>query len=163
MILLASVSTPGSPTLSWVPVVRAPSAGKLFSCSKGTQRSGAQLFLQAWKDPVQEALLLLHPKCSPVNWSLRDLRYKMVFSPEPWGQIPPWSELSFGREAVQRSGSQSASWLKMKPRRDPVQEALVASVASVLSCVGWSLRCLGYKIKIYQYSLTNYNNYLISK
>ena len=45
--LLASVSAPGSPTLSKVPVVRALSAGKLSSPREGAQRSGAQIHLLA--------------------------------------------------------------------------------------------------------------------
>lgn len=47
VILLASVSTPGSPTLSWVPVVRALSAGKLSACMEGIQKSGTQIHLLA--------------------------------------------------------------------------------------------------------------------
>jgi hypothetical protein len=43
VILLASVSTPGSATLSWVSVVRLLSAGKLSSCREGAQMSGAQI------------------------------------------------------------------------------------------------------------------------
>jgi hypothetical protein len=42
VILLASVSTHGSPTLSSVPVVRALSSGKLFSGREGAQKSGSQ-------------------------------------------------------------------------------------------------------------------------
>jgi hypothetical protein len=45
VILLTSFSTPGSPTLSWVPVVRALSAGKLSSCRGDSQKSGAQIHL----------------------------------------------------------------------------------------------------------------------
>jgi hypothetical protein len=44
VILLASVSTPGSPTVSWVPVV---SAGKLSPCREGAQRSGAHIHFLA--------------------------------------------------------------------------------------------------------------------
>jgi hypothetical protein len=47
VILLASVSTPGRPTLSWVSVVRALSAGKLFFCREGAQRPAAHLCLLA--------------------------------------------------------------------------------------------------------------------
>ena len=47
VIQIDSVSTPGSLILSWVSVVRVLSAGKLFSCREGTQRSGAQLCLWA--------------------------------------------------------------------------------------------------------------------
>jgi hypothetical protein len=68
IILLASVSIPGSPTLSWVSVVRAVSVGKLFSCREGAQRSGALLCLLAedkgLKGPYWEALLLLQPEPS---------------------------------------------------------------------------------------------------
>ena len=45
VILLASVSTPGRPTLSCIPVVRALSAGKLSSCREGAQKSGSQIYL----------------------------------------------------------------------------------------------------------------------
>jgi hypothetical protein len=45
VILLASVSTPGSPPLSWVPVVRALSSGMLSSCREGAQKSGAYTHL----------------------------------------------------------------------------------------------------------------------
>jgi hypothetical protein len=43
VILLASVSTPGSPTLSCVTVVRVLSAGHLSSGGEGAQMSGAQI------------------------------------------------------------------------------------------------------------------------
>ena len=42
MILLASVSSPGSSALSWISVVRVLSAGKLSSCREGEQRFGIQ-------------------------------------------------------------------------------------------------------------------------
>jgi hypothetical protein len=45
VILLTSVSTPGSPALTWVPVVRALSAGKLSSCWAGVQKSGVLIHL----------------------------------------------------------------------------------------------------------------------
>jgi hypothetical protein len=45
VILLASVSIPGSPTPSWVPVVRVLSAGNLPSCKEGAQKSGAQIHI----------------------------------------------------------------------------------------------------------------------
>ena len=45
LILLASVSTPGSPTLTGVTVVRALSAGKLSSYRAGVQKSGALIHL----------------------------------------------------------------------------------------------------------------------
>ena len=47
VILLAFVSSPGSPALSRVSVVRVLSAGKLSSCREGAQRSGVQPCLLA--------------------------------------------------------------------------------------------------------------------
>ena len=44
-VILTSVSTPGRPTLSCVPVVRALSAGKLSSYRAGFQKSGALIHL----------------------------------------------------------------------------------------------------------------------
>jgi hypothetical protein len=55
MILLAFVSTPGNPTLTCVPVVRALSAGKLSSCRAGVQQSGALIYLLS---PGVRALLV---------------------------------------------------------------------------------------------------------
>jgi hypothetical protein len=55
VILLASVSTPGSPTLTWVPVVRVLSSGKLSSCRAGVQKSGVLIHLLSpgvWALPV---------------------------------------------------------------------------------------------------------------
>jgi hypothetical protein len=82
VILLASVSTSGNPTLSWVPVVSTLSAGKLSSCREDAQRSGAQLCLLAEDEGpkgscprssvASEACVL-----SWVDWSLRDLEYKI--------------------------------------------------------------------------------------
>ena len=74
-------------------MVRAFSAGKLSSCRKGTQRSGAQLCLLAEEEGLKgpcprssvasEACLL-----SCVVWSLRDPGYKMAHSSESRGQSP---------------------------------------------------------------------------
>ena len=95
VILLASVSTPGSPTLSWVPVVRALSSGKL-SCGKGgTQRSGSQLCLLAEDESSKRTCLrssVASGACvfSCVDWSLRNGGYKMAISPESRDQSLPW-------------------------------------------------------------------------
>jgi hypothetical protein len=95
VILLASVSTPGSPTLSWVSVVSILSVGKLPSCRESGQRSGSWLCLLAedkgpnW--PYQRMLVasVVHV-LSCKDWSLRDLGYKVEFSPRPGGQSPFW-------------------------------------------------------------------------
>jgi hypothetical protein len=130
VILLVSVSTPRSPTLPWIPVVSALSAGKLSASSplqtglwetwdsgwcshlspgvralpggwlssgrEGVQKTGSQLYLLAEdegrSDPVQEALLLLQPACSPVwtgLWETQDIRW--------------WSHLSPGVRALPQS------------------------------------------------------------
>ena len=47
VILLASVSTPGRPTLSCFQVVRALSTGKFSFCREGAQKSGAQIHLMS--------------------------------------------------------------------------------------------------------------------
>jgi hypothetical protein len=92
---VTSVSTPGSPTLSWVPVVRALSAGNLSSGREDTQRSGAQLCLLAEDEgpkcpcPRTSVASVAH-LFSCVDWSLRDPRYKMATSPESQDQNPLW-------------------------------------------------------------------------
>jgi hypothetical protein len=96
VILLASVSTPGSPTLSWVPVVRSLCAGKLSSCREGAQMSEAQVNLlpdsKSPKGPCPKISVASVPQVlSCVDWSLKDLGYKMVLSPESHGQSPLWS------------------------------------------------------------------------
>jgi hypothetical protein len=96
MILLASVSTPGIPTLSWVPVVRALFAGKLSCCREVAQRSGSQLCLLAEDEGLngscsRSSVASVAHVLSCSDWSLRDLGYKMVLSTEPWGQGPFWS------------------------------------------------------------------------
>jgi hypothetical protein len=95
VILLAPVSTPGRPTLSWVPVVTALSAGKLSSCREVAQRSGAQLCLLAedegLKGPCPRSSVASGAQVlSYMDWSLRGIRYKIVFSPESWSQSPLW-------------------------------------------------------------------------
>jgi hypothetical protein len=66
VILLASVSTPGSPTLSRVSVFRGLSAGKLSSCREGAQRSGTQIcLLDEDEDPKWGLSQKLCCFCSP--------------------------------------------------------------------------------------------------
>ena len=56
VIILASVSSPGSPALSRVSVVRVLSAGKLSSCREGTQRLGAQICLLSINEGLKTRL-----------------------------------------------------------------------------------------------------------
>ena len=92
VILLAFVSTPGSLTLSWVPVVRSLSAGKLSSFREGAQRPGAQIHLFAedegpkWPYPRSSVSSVPHV-LSCMDWSLRDPGYKMALSPESRGHL----------------------------------------------------------------------------
>jgi hypothetical protein len=84
VILLASVSTPGSPTLSWVSVVKALSAGNLSSYREGAQRSGVQLCLLAEDEGLKGPCLrsyVASAACmlSCTDWSLRDPGYKIPF------------------------------------------------------------------------------------
>ena len=93
--LLASVSAPGSPTLSKVPVVRALSAGKLSSPREGAQRSGAQIHLLAEDEgpkgpcPRSSVASVAHA-LSWADWSLRDSGYKMTLLPDSQCQRPLW-------------------------------------------------------------------------
>jgi hypothetical protein len=95
VILLASVSTPESPTLSSIPVVKALSAGKLSSGREGEQKSGSQLCLLAEDEgpkgpcPRSSVASAVHA-LSCTDWSLRDPGYKMAISPESQGPSPPW-------------------------------------------------------------------------
>jgi hypothetical protein len=110
-ILLASVSTPGSLTFSWVSVVRVHSAGKLSSCRDSAQRSGAQLFLldedEAPKGTLSQKLCC---SCRPSALLCRLVsegpEYKMVFSPGPTVRALPGGQLSSVGESAQGSGAQ---------------------------------------------------------
>ena len=84
VILLASVSTPGSPTLSWDPVVRALSAGKLSSVREGMQRSGSQLCLLSEDEGLEgpcprSSVASVAHILSCMDWSLRDPGNKISF------------------------------------------------------------------------------------
>jgi hypothetical protein len=57
VILLASVSTPGSRILSWGAVVKALSAGKFSSFSAGVQQSGALIYFWDQNSPCRPTLL----------------------------------------------------------------------------------------------------------
>jgi hypothetical protein len=56
VFLLASVSSPGSPALSWISVVRILSLVKLSSCREGSQRSEAQICLLAEDEGQKQGL-----------------------------------------------------------------------------------------------------------
>jgi hypothetical protein len=56
VILLASVSSPGSPALSWVSVVRVLSAGKLSSCWECVKRTGVQICLLSEDEGPKQGL-----------------------------------------------------------------------------------------------------------
>jgi hypothetical protein len=95
VILLASIITHGSPSFCWVPMVRVLSAGKFSSGMECAQRSGALLCLLAEDEGTKglcqrSSVPSVAHTLSWTNWSLRDPGYKMVISPESWGQIAPW-------------------------------------------------------------------------
>jgi hypothetical protein len=74
-------------------VVRVLSAGKLSSCREGTHRSGPQIGLLAEDEGLKgprSSVVSVALALSCVDWSLRDLEYKMELSPESWGQSPLW-------------------------------------------------------------------------
>ena len=98
MILLDSVSSPGSPTLSCVPVVRALSVGKLSSYREGSQRSGAQICLQAEDEDLRipcpiTSVASETQVLSCRDWSLRDQGYKIALLPESQFHSPSGSQL----------------------------------------------------------------------
>ena len=94
MILLASVSIPGSLTLSSVPVVRALSVGKLFSGGEGAQIFEDQLCLLAEdecpKGPCpRSSVVSVTCVSSCVDQPQRDPGEKMAISLESCGLITP--------------------------------------------------------------------------
>ena len=81
VILLAPVSSPGSPALFWVSVVRVLSAGKLSSFMEDAQ-GRSWLKMETWNRAylrrcVASAVCLI--TCT--DWSLTDLGHKMALSP----------------------------------------------------------------------------------
>jgi hypothetical protein len=76
-------------------VARAYSAAKLSSCREGAQRSESQLCLLAEdegpKGPCpRSSVASVACVLSCVDWSVKAQGYKMVLSPESWGQRPLW-------------------------------------------------------------------------
>jgi hypothetical protein len=125
-------------------VVRALSAGKISYCREVVQRSEAQLSLLAEdegpKCPVQESLLPCGPWLSCMDWSLRDLGYKMALSPESWGQTLPGGRLSSGGEGAQRSGSQLCLLAEDEGPKGACPRSFVASAACTLFYADWYLQ-----------------------
>ena len=113
--LLASVSAPGSPTLSKVPVVRALSAGKLSSPREGAQRSGAQIHLLAEDEgpkgpcPRSSVASVAHA-LSWADWSLRDSGYKMTLLPDSQCQRPLWRPSLLSDPKIPGCARGAAEW-----------------------------------------------------
>jgi hypothetical protein len=152
VILLDSVCTPRSPTLSWVPVVGALSAGKLSSYREGAQRSGTQLCLLGEDEGPKGTLTkklccfcsLCALLCRLISEGCRIQDGVLTWS---WGQSHPWRPTLLCQGKVNRGlGFSSASWLKMKTQRDPCPRSYVASPAHMLSCADCSLGDPGYKM-----------------
>jgi hypothetical protein len=144
VILLPSVSTPGSPTLSWVSSFTL--AGKVH---RGLELSSAsQLNINAWRVPVQEAMLLLQAH-SPVQTSLcgtRDTRWcsYLVLGSDP--SLGTHSLLAW--KVCRGLELSSASWLKMKAQRDPVQEAMLLLQQARSSVQSGLWETLGFSSKL---------------
>jgi hypothetical protein len=140
VILLASVSSPGNPALSWVSVVRVLSAGKLSSCREGAQRSGVQTCLLAEDEGLKQGLSQmcclfnlwahLHRQISEGS-STQD-----GSSPAPTVRALSGGHFSSGRESEQMSVAPN----RVCPR------SCIASAVHTLTCAYWSLRVWGHKI-----------------
>jgi hypothetical protein len=127
VILLASVSTPWSPNLSWVPGVRALSDGTFSCCREDAQRSGAQICLLAEDEGLKGpwprssvASVALELFC--VDWSLRDwdTRWYSHVIPGVRTLSGGWSPLV--GKVLRGLGLSYVSWLKMKAWKDPIHE-----------------------------------------
>jgi hypothetical protein len=104
--------------------------------------------MKAWRDPVQEVLLLLQPIRSPVRTGLLetwDRRWHSHLSP---GVRDLQGRLSSCREGAQRSGSQLCLLVEHEVPKGPCSRSFVASVACILPCMDWSLRDPGYKMEL---------------
>ena len=110
MILLASVSRPGSLILSRVSVVRVLSAGKLSPCREGAQISGLQTCLLAEDEgPVQGLSQKLCYLCS-LHAHLHRLVSEGHRTPDgsltcSGVQSPPGNYCSSGGEGAMMSGA----------------------------------------------------------
>ena len=83
--LLATVSTPRSPTLSWISVVRLLSEGKLSSCKEGAQRSGPSsaswLKMKTGNGPCSRSYVVFAAQAlSCLSWSFNQ-RYQGLSRP----------------------------------------------------------------------------------
>ena len=79
------------------------------------------------KVSVPEAKLFLLPAVSCADWFLRDLGYKMVFSPRPAVRALPGCLLSSGGESAQRPGAQFCLLTEDVGPKGPCTRMYVAS------------------------------------
>jgi hypothetical protein len=121
VISLASVSSPNSPALSWVSVVKYSLAGKLSSCTE-VWRSDLPPGWR-WRPetgpvpgdvlPLQSARSLFAVcELTCADWSLRGPGPKMAPSPVQTVRVLPGRHLSSGREVSRISGA----WNRVCPR-----------------------------------------------
>jgi hypothetical protein len=99
-------------------------------CTRSLELSSASWQkMKAWRDPVQEALLLFWPTYCPAGtglWETWDIRWWSLLSPGVTALSEGW--LSSGREGVQRSGSQLCLLDEDEGPKDPCPRSSVASV-----------------------------------
>jgi hypothetical protein len=143
--LLVSVSTPGSPTLSWVPRLGAFSSGKLSSGREGTQRSGTQLHILA-EDEGQKGSSVASAACSSpsglVSERPLDTRWQSQLSPGV--RALPGGRLSSGREGAQESGAQLCLLAADEGPKGPfLRSSLASATKSTFHLASW-LRSVGH-------------------
>jgi hypothetical protein len=138
VILLASVSTPGSQNVSRVSLFRVLSAGKCKVVCSSAMPPGWR-----WRpksDPVPEAMLFLLPMCSHEQTGLSGTRDTRWCSHLVQGQSPPWRlPLLWQGNVCRVLGLSSVFWLKMKAWKRPCPRSYVAFAACMLSFSYWSL------------------------
>ena len=140
VVLLASVSTLGIPTLSRVSVFRVLSAGKLSSCREDAQRSGAQICLLDEDEDLKRGLSQkLCCFCSPCAFLCRlvseglGTQYGSLTC--SGGQSPPrWPPLLWRGKVPGCLEVRSASWLKVMAQNGACPRSCVASAFRRLSC-----------------------------
>jgi hypothetical protein len=146
--LLASVTTPESPTFSWVSVVRVLSAEKLSSCREDAQSSGSHLCLLV-KDECLEGTLsqklccFSHPctlLCRLVSEGPGIQHGVLTYS---HGQSLPWKPtlLWWGKCSEVWSSVLPPAW-RLRPKRDPVPDVmlLLPPVHSPVQTGLWGIR-----------------------
>jgi hypothetical protein len=158
VILLASVSTPWSPILSWVSVVSVLSAGHLSSDREEVQMSGAQIcFLAEDEGPKWGLSQNLCCFCSPQALLCRLVsewpRIQDGFLTCSGGYCPPWLPplLWWGRSADVWSLDLLPGWRC----KGACHRSYVVSEVRRRACADWSLRDLGYKInKVFLFNVS---------